>query len=307
MQRLSTWGLVNLLVTYIVWGSTYLAIRVAVRDGAGWGPFWMGASRVLVASVILLLVSRLAGQRVRPTRRELAVVAASGLLMWVGGNGAVNWAEQHVASGLVALLVGAMPLWVAAIEAGLDRRPPSFLLATSLLIGFAGLVVLTAPLLADGLSVDVAGVLAVIFGSVSWGVGSILLHRRPVATAPTVTSGWQQLFGGLGFVAVAAFVGEAAPAPSHAAWLAWGYLVVFGSLLAFTSFVIALRELPTTVVMTYTYVNPMIAVALGWVILAEPVTRSNLVAMALIVAGVVGVFRDRARQRPLLPSAAPRA
>lgn len=307
MQRLSTWGLLNLLVTYVVWGSTYLAIRVAVREGAGWGPFWLGASRVLTASVILLLVSRLAGQRVRPTRRELGVMAASGLLMWLGGNGAVNWAEQHVASGLVALLVGAMPLWVAAIEAVLDRRPPGGLMTASLLTGFAGLVVLTLPLLEGGFTADVAGVLAVVVGTVSWGAGSILLNRRPLATAPTVTSGWQQLIGGLGFVAVASLAGEAAPAPTHAAWLAWGYLVVAGSLLAFTSFVIALRELPTTVVMTYTYVNPMIAVALGWLVLSEPVTTSSLLAMALIVAGVVGVFRARAHRRPLPPSAAPRA
>ena len=100
-------GLLNLSVIYVVWGSTYLAIRVAVREGAGWGPFWLGASRVFVAAAILLLLAAARRARIRPSRRELAVVAVSGLLMWVGGNGGVIWAEQRVDSGLAALIVGA--------------------------------------------------------------------------------------------------------------------------------------------------------------------------------------------------------
>jgi drug/metabolite transporter (DMT)-like permease len=294
---LSVPGLLSLLVIWVVWGSTYLAIRVAVRPGSGFGPFWLGASRVLVAGAILLALAAASGRRVRPSRRELAVLAASGLLMWVGGNGGVNWAEQRVDSGLVALVVGTMPIWVALIEAWLDRRRPSPLLLGSLLVGFAGLAVLTAPLLEAGVAGSLAGIAAVLAGTLCWGLGSILVNRRPVGLAPLASSAWQQLAGGVGFVLVAVAVGEAVPDPTPAAWLAWAYLVGFGSLLAFTCYVVALRTLPTTVVMTYTYVNPVIAVSLGWLLLDEPLTGWTALATALILLGVAGVFRSRARVR----------
>jgi len=289
-------GLLNLFVTYIVWGSTYLAIRVAVREGAGWGPFWMGASRVLVAAALLFLLNRLRGARLRPTRVELAVLVVTGLLLWVGGNGAVNWAEQRIDSGLAALIVGTMPIWVALMESAIDHRRPSVLLMSSLVIGFGGLVVLTYPMLEDGVRSDLLGVLAVIFAALSWGIGSIIINRRRLTLDPIVVSGWQQLAGGLGFAVVALIAREPAPQPTAEAWAAWTYLVVFGSLLAYTSFVYALKLLPTAVVMTYAYVNPAIAVLLGWLVLSEPITGYTLVGMALIVGGVYGVFRDKGRR-----------
>lgn len=289
-------GMLNLVVTYIVWGSTYLAIRVAVREGAGWGPFWLGAARVLVAASVLFLLNRLRGARLRPTRAELGIVAATGLLLWVGGNGGVNWAETRIDSGLAALIVGTMPMWVAIIESHLDRRPPSLLLAGSLVTGFAGLVVLTFPKLRDGVTSDLLGIAVVVCAAVSWGFGSIVVNRRKLALDPIVMAGWQQLFGGAGFVVFALAVREPLPHPTPQAWMAWVYLVVFGSLLAYTSFIYALRMLPTTVVMTYAYVNPVIAVLLGWLILSEPITGYTLTAMVLIIAGVYGVFRDKWRR-----------
>lgn len=297
-DRLSPAGLLHLAVIYVVWGSTYLAIRIAVREGAGWGPFWLGASRVAVAAVVLLGVAALLRRRVRPTATELAVIAVSGLLMWVGGNGGVNWAEQRVESGLVALVIGTMPLWVATLESILDRRPPTPRLVASLVCGFAGLVVLTAPRVEDGMSGDAVGIAVVVGGTISWGVGSILLSRRPVTSVrPVVVSGWQQGVGAVGFLLMVAATGEPLPDPTPAAWGAWAYLVVFGSLLAFTSYVQALRLLPTPVVMTYTYVNPAIAVVLGWAVLGEQVTGSTVGGMALILVGVWGVFRDRRVRR----------
>lgn len=289
-------GLLNLLVTYVVWGSTYLFIRVAVREGAGWGPFWLGGSRVLAAAPILFAINWVRGVRLKPTRAELAVVMSTGVLMWVAGNGGVNWAEQRVDSGLAALIVGTMPIWVALMESLIDRRPPSLLLAFSLVVGFAGLVVLTYPMLKDGVGSDFFGVLAIVFAAFSWGIGSIVINRRPVALDPIVISAWQQLSGGIGFVAIALLVGEAAPHPTPEAWAAWAYLVVFGSLLAYTSFVYAIKLLPATVVMTYAYVNPVIAVMLGWLILSEPITGYTLVGMLLIVGGVYGVFREKGKR-----------
>jgi drug/metabolite transporter (DMT)-like permease len=298
-DRLSPVGLIHLAVIYVVWGSTYLAIRIAVQEGAGWGPFWLGASRVAVAAVVLLGFATVIGWRVRPTAGELTVIGVSGLLMWVGGNGGVNWAEQRVESGLVALVIGTMPLWVATLESVVDRRPPTPRLIASLVCGFAGLAVLTAPRLSAGMSGDVVGLTVVVGGTISWGVGSILLSRRPVTSVrPAVVSGWQQGVGAAGFLMMVAATGEPLPQPTPSAWGAWAYLVVFGSLLAFTSYVQALRLLPTPVVMTYTYVNPAIAVVLGWAVLGERVTPSIVAGMALILVGVWGVFRDRRARRP---------
>jgi len=290
-------GLLNLLVTYIVWGSTYLAIRVAVREGAGWGPFWLGAMRVLVAAAVLFAVNRLRGTRLRPSRVEFGILAATGLLLWVGGNGAVNWAEARIDSGLAALIVGTMPIWVALMESVVDHRPPSLLLAGSLVMGFAGLFVLTYPKLRHGVTADLLGIVVVVGAAVSWGLGSLIVNRRRLALDPVVVSSWQQLIGGAGFTVMALAVREPLPHPTPAAWIAWAYLVVFGSLFAYTSFIYALKLLPTTVVMTYAYVNPVIAVLLGWLILSEPITGYTLTAMALIVAGVYGVFRDKGRRR----------
>jgi len=295
-QHLPLAGVLSLLVIYLVWGSTYLAIRVAVREGAGWGPFWLGAARVTVAATVLFALNRLRGVRLRPTRLELAVLAATGLLLWVGGNGLVNWAEQRVDSGLAALVVGTTPIWVAMMEGAVDRRPPSLLLAGSLLVGFAGLVVLTLPTLLAGATGDLLGIAALVFAAVSWGLGSIIVNRRSLGLDPIVVAGWQQMVGAVGFSVLALSVGEPLPSPSLAAWAAWAYLVVFGSLLAYSCFVVALKLLPPPVVMTYAYVNPAIAVLLGWLILSEPITGSMLAGMALIVGGVYGVFRDRRRR-----------
>ena len=295
-HRLSLAGLLNLFVTYVVWGSTYLAIRVAVREGAGWGPFWLGASRVLVAAAVLFAFNALRGARLKPTRAELGILTVTGILLWVGGNGAVNWAEQRIDSGLAALIVGTMPIWVAMMESLIDRRRPSLLLSVSLVVGFGGLLVLTYPMLEDGVRSDLLGVVAVVFAAVSWGFGSIIVNRRPMTFDPIVISGWQQLVGGIGFTVIALMVREPAPQPTPEAWAAWAYLVVFGSLLAYTCFVYALKLLPTAVVTTYAYVNPVIAVLLGWVILSEPITGYTFAGMVLIVGGVYGVFRDKSRQ-----------
>jgi drug/metabolite transporter (DMT)-like permease len=290
-------GLLCLLVIYLAWGSTYLAIRVAVREGAGWGPFWLGAARVLAAAAVLFALNRLRGVRLRPSRFELLTLASTGVLMWVGGNGVVNWAEQRVDSGLAALVVGTAPLSVAAMEAMIDRRPPGLRLIGSLLVGMAGVGVLSYPLLQSGVTADVLGVVGLALAGVSWGYGTIVLNRRRLPLDPVVVAGWQQLAGGIGFAVVALAAREPLPRPTPEAWAAWTYLMVVGSLVAFSCFVYALKVLPTSVVMTYAYVNPAIAVLLGWLILDEPITGYTLAGMALILAGVYGVFRDKTRRR----------
>ncbi|MCD4748930.1 MAG: EamA family transporter [Thermoanaerobaculales bacterium] len=291
--RLPLAGLLHLFVTYVVWGSTYLAIRMAVREGAGWGPFWLGGSRVVVAGAVLLAFSVLMRKRIRPTASEWWMIVVSGLLMWVGGNGGVNWAEQRVDSGLVALIVGTMPMWIAVAEARIERRVPSVFLVGAILTGFFGLGLLMLPLLREGMSGDLPGILVVIGATVCWGAGSLLLSHRPVGLDSTVTASLQLLTSAVGFSLFALVMSEPVPTPTPTAWGAWVYLVIFGSVISFTSYLKALKLLPTQVVMTYTYVNPVIAVFLGWFILDEPITLSMIGGMMMILAGVWGVFRDR--------------
>jgi drug/metabolite transporter (DMT)-like permease len=290
-------GLLHLFVVYVVWGSTYLAIRVAVREGAGFPPFTMAATRVLVGSAILLLWGLSARERFRLTRRETLTLATSAILLWVGGNGAVAWAEQTVDSGYAALLVGAMPIWVAIMEAIVDRRRPSLRLVGALLVGLLGVAVLNGPIIMEGSVGSLVGALALMFAGISWGAGSILQRRRPVTVKPEISSGYQQAFGAVGLAVVALIMSEPKPTPTPEAWTAWGYLVIFGSVFAFTSFVKALRLLPTNIVMTYAYVNPVIAVFLGWIILDEQVTLWTLCGSVLVVMGVMGVFHEKRREK----------
>jgi drug/metabolite transporter (DMT)-like permease len=283
-------GLVHLAVLYTVWSSTYLAIRIAVRDGGGFPPFWMAGSRALVAALAVLAWSAFRGQRLRLTRPELAVLAVSGPMLWVGGNGLVTWAEQQAESGFAALLVGSMPIWVALIEAVIDRRMPSRLLSASLLVGLAGVALLTSPSLRGA---EAPSTIALIAAPIIWAGGSVLQQRRKVDVAPFVSSGYQMLFGAACFAVLVVALKEPVPAPAPDAWAAWVYLVVFGSILAFTSFVQALRLLPSSIVMTYAYVNPVFAALLGWWVLDEAITWRAVAGGALVLAGVAGVFRER--------------
>jgi drug/metabolite transporter (DMT)-like permease len=290
-------GLIHLFVVYIVWGSTYLAIRVAVRPGAGFPPFWLGALRLLAASLLLGAWAVISRQRLKPSRKDVIVLVASGLLLWLGGNGLLNWAEQRVDSGLAALIIGATPIWVALMEALLDRKLPSPLLAGSLLIGFSGIALLTAPTLFSGVQANIFSILVVLFAALSWGGGTLLQSRRPIDMPPATSSAYQQFIGGISQLAVALLISEPRPTPTTSAWLAWVYLVIFGSVLAFTSFIQAVKLLPINIVMTYPFVNPVIAVLLGRVILSEPLTWWTVAGAGLTLLGVAGVFRSRYRRR----------
>jgi len=286
-------GLFYLTIVYIIWGSTYLAIRVAVREGSGFPPFTMGMMRLLLAGVLLLLWAALRKMPIRPSREEILVLVSSGLLLWTGGNGLVMWAAQRAGSGLSALIVASAPIWAALVETLIDRRVPSLRLVFALLIGFAGIAVLGVPTLRSGTRADGLAVVALMGASASWSIGSVLQSRRPVTLSPQVSASYQSLIGGMGFALLMFVFREPRPTPILEAWVAWGYLVVFGSLLAFTSYVQTLRLLPINVAMTYAYVNPVIAVILGAVILREPITAWTFGGAVMVILGVVGVFRDR--------------
>ncbi len=296
-EKTVTWaGLSHLIVVYLIWGSTYLAIRLTVREQAGFPPFTVVAVRVVTAGVLLMAWSAAARLRLRVPRDELLTLAGSGILLWLGGNGLVTWGEQRADSGYAALLIGASPIWVALIESFLDRKIPSPLLIGSLAVGFGGIALLSVPVLRQATPADSLSVLALILAALSWSSGTVLQSRRPVSAPTRVSSGYQHLFGGAALILVALAGGEPAPHPSPEAWLALGYLIVFGSIIAFTSFVQVLRLLPTPVVMTYAYVNPVIAVLLGFFILGEPITIWTVAGAPLVFLGVAGVFRERWRR-----------
>lgn len=286
-------GLLSLLAVYVIWGSTYLAIRYAVRDGSGFPPFTMAGTRTLLGGLILLAIGLLLRQRTRLTPRELGLLAVSGVLLWNGGNGLVTWAEQRAHSGYAALVVGTTPIFSAIVEAVFDRRRPAWTLVASLLVGFAGLYVLTEPVLLTGARADGLATLALLAAPLSWSIGSAIQQRHPPGVSTVVSSGYQQLLGSIGFLVLLLATGEPRPHPEPAAWWAWGYLVVFGSVIGFTAFVTTLRTLPVPVAMTYGYVNPVIAVFLGWLFLGEAVTPRTLAGTLLILAGVAGVFRQK--------------
>ena len=290
-KKVTPAGLLNLFIVYFVWGSTYLAIRIGIRSGSGFQPFWFGGLRVLAAGGILILWALIKGNNIRPGRKDLKVLIASGFLLWIGGNGLVVLAEQRIDSGLAALVVASTPIWVALFESILDRKMPSLLLIGSLIVGFSGIIILSLPLLMSGVRADILSILAVLLASFSWSSGLVLQTREPVSLSKGVSSGYQQLFGGLFFVLIALLVQEPLPVPTTEAWLAWGYLFLFGSILAFTAFVSALQTLPTSLVTTYAYVNPVIAVLLGWMILQEPITSWTIIGGFFVLVGVTGIFR----------------
>ncbi|MGB2954378.1 MAG: EamA family transporter [Anaerolineales bacterium] len=289
-RKVTPAGLINLFIVYLIWGSTYLAIRIGIRSGAGFEPFWFGGMRVFTAGIILLGWGLIRGKEIRPSKKDLLILMGSGFLLWIGGNGLVVWAEQQVNSGIAALVVATIPIWVAFLDSILDSRIPTLPVILSLIVGFLGIFILSLPVLTSGIRADLLSILALLLASFSWSAGLVLQTRHPVALSRGVSSGYQQLFGGIFFAVIALIVREPLPTPTTQAWLAWGYLVIFGSVIAFTSFVTALQILPTRLVTTYSYVNPVIAVLLGWLILSEPITSWTIAGGVLVLIGVTGIY-----------------
>jgi drug/metabolite transporter (DMT)-like permease len=293
----SAWA--ALLVVWLVWGSTYLAIRVADRSIP---PFAMAAARYLTAGAVLYAATWLAGRR----RRAAAQAAAKGpagrapssrLAQWGGmavvgtmllafGNGGVSYAEQTLPSGLAALLVASVPLWMALADRVINRRRIPLRGWLALVIGLAGIAVLARPS-GNG---AVLPILVVLGASVSWGIGSVLAGRVPAPASPLVGSAMEMLTGGIALVGLAAATGELTRIdPAHVSTqslLGLLYLIGPGSLLALTCYVIALRRLPTSVVSTYAYVNPVVAVSLGALFLGERPTLATLLGGVIVVASV---------------------
>ncbi|MBT2442819.1 EamA family transporter [Streptomyces sp. ISL-36] len=273
-------------IVYVVWGSTYLGIRIVVETMP---PFLSAGLRFVVAGLLLagLIAWRQGPSTLRVTRPQLASAALVGLLLLLGGNGLIVLAETSVPSGLAALLVAVVPAWVVVIKAVFGQRPtPGGVVGV--LLGLAGLAVLTLP----GLSgeVRIGGVLLVVVATLLWSVGSFSSSRIPMPANPFTASAYEMVAGGLGCAALGLIRGEQygldPTAFSARSWIALAYLVVFGSLIAFTAYAWLLQSAPLSLVATYAYVNPVVAVLLGALVLDEALTWPIALGGAVVVAGV---------------------
>jgi drug/metabolite transporter (DMT)-like permease len=283
---------------YIIWGSTYLAIRVAIDTIP---PFFMAGARFLVAGALLYGWARARGAD-RPAALTWRSAAVLGALFLLLGNGGVVWAEQRVPSGIAAVLVALLPIWTAIIEwiRPPGKRPTAGVTA-GLVTGFAGVALLLAPGVGSGVQVDLVGGAALIFASLSWAYAGIISKELPLPRSAVLSSGMQMLAGGA-LLTLAGFVtGEAGQLDVEAISLrsagAFLYLIVFGSLIGFSAFAWLLRVTTPGRVATYAYVNPIVAVFLGWLILGEPLATRDIVAAAIIVGGVVLITTARLRSQ----------
>jgi drug/metabolite transporter (DMT)-like permease len=287
---------VALPIVYVVWGSTYLGIHFVVQTMP---PLVSAGLRFLVAAVVLGAALAVRGglSALRVPRRRLATAAIVGILLLTGGNGMVGVAEQHISSGLAALLVASVPLWLVIFRWSTGDRPAVSTVA-GVLVGFGGLALLT--LTRGGGSGSPLGIAVILFAALSWAAGSFLSSRLAMPANPFAASVYEMAAGGVALLAVGFGRGETLRVDevSTTSWLALAYLVVFGSLVAFTSYVWLLGNAPISLVGTYAYVNPAVAVLLGVAFAGEHATWMILLGGLIIILGI-GLVVSTERAAPV--------
>jgi drug/metabolite transporter (DMT)-like permease len=289
-----------LATVYLVWGSTYLAIRVTDRTMP---PLLMSSVRFLIAGTALYVFA--SRGRARPTLREWGAAAIVGAALLLVGNGGVAWAETRLESGLAALIVAIIPLWVAVMDRFFFGRRLSRTAVIGLVIGFAGVALLVRP----GGGGDAFAALALVVTTSAWAGGSLYARGATLPESPLLAAAMQMLMASV-FLAVAGLaLGEASDvhASSFATkpLIAFAYLVVVGSLIAFSAYAWLLKNVRISVVSTYAFVNPVVAVALGTVFLAEPIGWTTVIAGAAIVVAVVLIVTARPPKPVPVPAQAP--
>ena len=278
---------VALCAVYVIWGTTYLAIRVVNETLP---PLLAAAVRFLVAGALMYAWTVRRGDRAgdRPGRVQWKAAAIVGTLLVLGGNGGVVWAERTIPSGLAALLIALVPLWMALLDRVVFHRHLGARTVVGLVAGFGGAALLVGGEAAG--SVDLVGMLFVVGASLSWSIGSLYSRKAPLPSRPFVGVGMEMLIGGLALAVVGIAVGELgridAARFSRASLIGLLYLIVFGSWIGFSAYLWLLRVARTSLVSTYAYVNPVVAVLLGWMFLDETVTVRTLVAGGIVVAAV---------------------
>lgn len=280
----------GLIAVYIVWGSTYLAIRFVVESMP---PFLAAGFRFLIAGVVLYAFRRLSGDQA-PRRLEWRSAAIVGFFMLLCGNGLVMWAEKRVASSIAALMIASVPLWMALIDSFRPggRRLNGWVII-GVITGFAGITILVGPAQLIGISgeVDLLGVLALLMAAFFWAVGSLYNRGAELPASPLLGVGMEMLVGGLALLVLGTVLGEWTQlnlaVVGTRSWLGFGYLVVFGSWVGFASYIWLLRVAPTMLVSTYAYVNPLVAIVVGNLLAGEELTPRVLLAALFIIGSVV--------------------
>ena len=293
--------IVAFALLYVLWGSTYLAMRVVVRDMP---PYVAGAVRYLIAGPVMLAACALMGRKIRLSRSDLGRLLAISILMLSTGNIGVLWGEKYVASGLASLIVALVPVWVVMLEAWVFRAGRMTAKGLfGLALGMGGLLVLLWPRIASGthlgrLEILGAGILA--GASFFWALGSIFSHRFHLTIDVFVSAAWQMTLGGLVNGVIALTTGQFQKTHwTIPAITGIGYLIVFGSWAGYTAYIYLLEHVPTPKVATYAYVNPIVAVFLGWIILREQVDAFMLVGTVIIIASVALVNTSKLRHAPV--------
>ena len=296
---------------YLIWGSTYLAIKLVSQHGA----FVMAGSRFLAAGLLVLAIAWWQG---RVKRSDFAWkswlnAAVVGTCLMLLGNGGVAIATKSVDSGLVALMTAITPLWLVGLDTLMHKshHKPSMVVWFGIALGMAGVVVLKIENIGVTTAVSTIGVAVMVVATFGWALGSVWSKRPGGAHSPVVATAMQMLAGGM-MLMIASVPKELiagdewslvrSSPPDLAAWLQWGYLVVFGSLCGFTAYIWLLRNQPAARVATYAYVNPLVAIGLGWILIDEPIGLRTVYAAALMLGGVAVIQLAKAR-RTMFPRA----
>ena len=292
-----------MISVYIVWGSTYLAIRFAIETIP---PFLMAGIRFLIAGSILIFWRLIRGDPA-PSLEQWRSATIIGIFLLVGGNGGVVWAEQYVPSGVAALLVGAAPLWMVLLDTlRPGGRPTGGLSILGLILGFVGITILIGPTspIHSGENIDLIGAGVLILASFFWSIGSLYSRQAILPSSPLLGTGMEMLTGGAGLLLLGVLTGELKRLHimniSAQSLLGFLYLIVFGSWIGFSAYTWLLRAAPTPWVSTYAYINPVVAVILGHLLAAEPLTPRILIAATIVVGSVAlttvsqqGFFRSK--------------
>jgi len=305
-MRVRIW--LAMLAVYIFWGSTYLAIRYAVESIP---PFLMAASRHCIAGLILFAWMRTKGTPL-PKLSQWRVTVVMGLFLLLGGNGLLVWAEQRVISSVAALMIGSVPLWIVLVDT-LRRggKRPGWQVVAGVLVGFIGIVFLINPFgdTGSGKEIDFLGAVALLFAALSWAIGSIYgrEHHAELPREPLLATSMEMLGGGMGLLLVGTFTGEwnklNLSTITSNSLLGLGYLILFGSLIAFAAYTWLLGVAPTPLVSTYAYVNPLVAIILGSLIADEPITP-RIIFAALVIVGAVVLINTEQMLKALRKNAA---
>ncbi|MGH9712029.1 MAG: EamA family transporter [Candidatus Acidiferrales bacterium] len=285
------------LSIYLIWGSTYLAIRYAV---ATIPPLYTAGMRHLTAGLILL--AWCAWKRLRPTAAQLRASAVIGALFFLIGHGTVHWAEKIIPSGIAALLIAVEPIFVFALSEAADRRwRMNATLFAGVVLGLAGVSLLFGKDLMLSAPGMVRGAIAILIGAFSWAGGIVYSRRSHLSGHPLLLSTLSLLSGAILLLLAGTIAGEwhdfSPRSVTLSSWLALAYLILFGSVVAFTAYNWLLEHYPPTLVATHTYINPVIAVLLGWLLAREPLTLSVGLAAAMVIAAVMLVDRGMAQLR----------